>query len=421
MKTPSQDPAEAIALFRFGLIGKVQDLLQQPAPLKTALETVASTLHLGPDGRERRVSARTLEDWWYAYAKGGFAALRPKSRSDQGQPRKLNTEQEQLILSAVKAQPGIDLRVLYGQWKEADPSLPSLSTIYRFLRANDLDLRSRRYLLRQSISGPTKAFETPIVNELWMADFSPGPFLSQPAQVKALPTHLCVLIDDHSRVAVWAQYYPRADTQAFHHAFKQALQARGIPRKIYTDRGGPFINDHTRVICANLGVRLLHAKPYHAWSKGKVERLIQTIQRGFEAPLPTTPPRPANLEELNHRLADWLATHYHQRLHQGIGMSPFERFTKGAHQIRTLDPHQDLERLFYHSLKRTVRKDGTVRLNNKLFEVDLALRGLEVRLRFNPWTLERIEVDYRGQSFGVARPVDLNGNSHINGSEHYER
>ena len=129
----------------------------------------------------------------------------------------------------------------------------------------------------------------------------------------------------------------------------------------------------------------------------------------------------ANLEELNHRLADWLATHYHQRLHQGIGMSPFERFTKGAHQIRTLDPHQDLERLFYHSLKRTVRKDGTVRLNNKLFEVDLALRPLYVRLRFNPWTLERIEVYYRGQSFGVARPVDLNGNSNINGSEYYER
>ena len=155
--------------------------------------------------------------------------------------------------------------------------------------------------------------------------------------------------------------------------------------------------------------------------KGKVERLIQTIQRGFEAPLPTTPPKPANLEELNHRLADWLATQYHQRLHQGIGMSPSERFAKGAHQIHTLDPQQDLERLFYHSLKRTVRKDGTVRLNNKLFEVDLALRGLEVRLRFNPWTLERIEVDYRGQSFDLARPVDLNGNSDINGSKHYER
>ena len=56
-------------------------------------------------------------------------------------------------------------------------------------------------------------------------------------------------------------------------------------------------------------------------------------------------------------------------------------------------------------------KDGTIRLENDLYEVDLSLRGLEVRLRFDPWTRQRIEVDYRGQSFGLARLVDrqLNG------------
>ena len=35
----------------------------------------------------------------------------------------------------------------------------------------------------------------------------------------------------------------------------------------------------------NLGIRLLHAKPYHAWSKGKVERFTGTIQRDFELTL----------------------------------------------------------------------------------------------------------------------------------------
>jgi len=421
MKNHSQDPAEAIALFRHGLIVKVQELLEKPAPLKTALATVASTPHLWPDGRQGPLSVRTLEDWWYAFGKGGFAALRPKGRSDRGQSRKLNPEQERRILAAVRAQPGIDLRVLYDQWKSQDPKLPSLSTVYRLLRANELDQRGRRYLLRQSITAPTKAFETPLVNDLWMVDFSPGPFLKDPAGGKARPTHLCALLDDHSRLAVHAQYYQRPDTQAFHHAFRQAILARGLPRKLYTDRGGPFVNDHTRVICANLQVRLLHAKPYHAWSKGKIERFIQTLQRGFEAGLRAAPPPPASLEELNHRLADWLATHYHRRVHQGIGMTPAERFAKGAHQIRPLDPHQDLERLFFHTVVRTVRKDGTVRLENRLYEVDLALRGLKVQLRYNPWKLDPIEVDYRGQSFGEARRVDLHHNSQINGSQHYER
>ena len=61
---------------------------------------------------------------------------------------------------------------------QADPTLPALSAVYRWLEQNDLDAQGRRYLLRQNIPGPTKAFEAPGVNDLWIVDFSPGPFLS---------------------------------------------------------------------------------------------------------------------------------------------------------------------------------------------------------------------------------------------------
>ncbi|MCX6917595.1 MAG: Mu transposase C-terminal domain-containing protein [Verrucomicrobia bacterium] len=102
-------------------------------------------------------------------------------------------------------------------------------------------------------------------------------------------------------------------------------------------------------------------------------------------------------------------------------MSPAERFARGTEQVRPLDPHLDLDRLFYAELLRVVRKDGTVRLDNQLYEVDLALRGLEVRLRFGPWSLGRVEVDYRGQSFGLARKVDRHLNSQLQGGPTYEK
>ena len=89
--------------------------------------------------------------------------------------------------------------------------------------------------------------------------------------------------------------------------------------------------------------------------------------------------------------------------------------------MRPLDPHLELERLFYAEAFRLVRKDGTVRLDNHLYEVDLALRGLEVRLRFEPWTLARVEVDYRGQNFGLARKVDRHLNSQLQGGQTYEK
>jgi putative transposase len=411
-----------VALARFSLISKTQELLAQSVPLKVALETVASSSALAdPRGSPHPVAVRTLEDWWYAYGRGGFAALHPKGRSDRGVSRKLTPEQERLIVAQVRTHPAVPIKVLYRQWKQQDPALPALSAIYRALQRHDLNQRSRHYLMRQAIGGPSKAFEAPLVNELWMVDFSPGPFLHSAGQKKATATHLCAIIDDHSRVLAHAAYYLRADTRCFHCSFQEAIRRRGVPRKLYTDQGGPFINDHTRVICANLGIRLLHAKPYHAWSKGKIERFFHTVQQDFEALLRLPGQSPATLEELNARLADWIQTVYHVRRHEGIGMSPQERFARGSAQVRPLDPHLDLERLFYAELLRLVRKDGTVRLNNELYEVDLALRGLEVRLRFDPWSLARVEVDYRGQSFGLARKVDRHLNSQLPGGQTYEK
>lgn len=400
------NPAEMLALERFGFITKIQDALHQQIPLGQAIQQAASA-------SIEALSPRTLEDWWYAYKKGGFAALHPKGRCDRGQYRKCTPEQKKLILDQVQSTPRIPLTVLYRQWKEKHPLFPSLTTVYRLLEQHQLNHKQRRAGFFPSLSGPTKSFEAPFANDLWMVDFSPGPFLRPPDFPKAQATHLCLIIDDHSRLIPFAAYHGQADTQAFHHTLKQALRRRGIPIKLYTDQGGPFTNDHTKIICANLGVRLLHAKPYHAWSKGKVERMFKTIQDDFENGLRLPGQAAFCLEELNAKFIRWLQVIYHVRVHSSTGATPEERFSKHSHQVRLLDPHQDLDRLFYMRLQRVVRKDGTLRLDTQGYEVDLTLRGLEVELRFDPYRKERIEVYYRDQSFGLARPVNLHLNSQL--------
>ena len=87
----------------------------------------------------------------------------------------------------------------------------------------------------------------------------------------------------------------------------------------------------------------------------------------------------------------------------------------------SLDPHLDLDALFYHRVSRTVRRDGTVRLGNALYEVDLCLRTLEVQLRFDPFKLDRIEVYYRGHAHGLAQRVDAHLNSQWPGGSSYEK
>ena len=411
MDKPSSDP---IALQRWGLVNQVLELLRRHWPLSAALEhTVASSPLLLDDGSSVVVSKRTLQDWFYKFQRGGFDSLRPKARKDRGRPRRLSPDQQQRVLDQVRAFPGIHVKLLYKQWKESDPTLPAIASIYRWLDQNQLDAHGRRYLLRQSATGPTKSFEAPAVNDLWMVDFSPGPFL--PGTPKAIGTHLCLFIDDHSRLIPFAAYDLHANTQMFLRCLREAVKRRGLPRKLYTDQGGPFINDHVKVVCANLGIRLLHAKPYHAWSKGKVERMFGTLQREFEAALRLPGQGVGSLEELNARLSSWLQESYQVRVHSTTGQTPQERFAQAANSVRLLDPHLDLDRLFFTRLERVVRNDGTVRIDSTFYEVDLALRNLKIELHFDPWLLNRIEVRYRGQDFGLARKLDRHLNSQWNG------
>lgn len=69
-----------------------------------------------------------------------------------------------------------------------------------------------------------------------------------------------------------------------------------------------------------------------------------------------------------------------------------------------------------------MRKDGTVTIGKKIFEVNLALRALKVELRFDPLLLDPVEVWHKGSCHGMARPADLHLNSQIHHrGQNYER
>ncbi len=419
MNEPNKNPNElnpTLALTRFKALNFVEDLQREGLPLAQALRH--ASVRPWPDENGDYYAERTLEDWWYAYQKGGFNALMPTPRSNQGKSRVLDAATAAWVLEQVTPNPQVPLKVLYTHWQQTEQRLlPSISVLYRFLRRQGMDRKSLRSGRLES--GATKAFEAPHVNDLWMVDFSPGPTLS--VEGKALSTQLCVWVDDHSRLIPFAAYYPQANTEAFHHALKEAVLRRGLPRKLYTDNGKPFINAHTRLVCAQLGIRLLHCKPYHSWSKGKCERLIFSIQQGFETTLRLAGQAAHTLEQLNAKRSGWIQTVYHQRPHSSTGQSPEYRYQQAAKTLRQWDELMDLEPLFYVRLERTVRKNGTVRLDRELYEVPLSLRALKVPLRLDPWRRTRIEVWYQNKFMGLARKAPLHLNAETGGGQAYER
>jgi transposase InsO family protein len=413
--TTPNDP-QTVALTRFKAVNSIEEQVRNGSELAQALRD--ASLCPWPDQSGRCYAVRTLEDWWYGYQKEGFSALKPQARSDRGSFRAIAPDTGRWLIEQVCQYPKIPVKVLYGHWKQEGKSLPPLRSVYRYLKRHGYDGKTLQ--AGRLDTGPTKAFAAPHVNDLWMVDFSPGPRI-RTDEGKVLSPQLCVIIDDCSRLIPFAAYYPKGNTEAFLDTLKESVLRRGLPVKRYTDQGKPFVCQHARIVCASLGIRLLHAKPYHAWSKGKVERLIQTIQRGFESTLRIEGNQASSLEELNEKLSKWIQTTYHQRVHSATDLTPEARYHQDLPKVQKLDLDPfGVDHLFYTRKERTVRKDGTVRIDKKLYEVDLSLRALRVELRFDPFTLSRIEVYHREVFVCLARPVNLQLNSETGGSQSYE-
>ena len=409
MKNDTPSNKERLALLRFEVICHIKSQRAEGLPLAECLRAASS--RPWPEENGVYYSERTLETWWYGYGKDGYQGLTGKPRRDDaGKSRSIDEPTGLWMIERIRENPAMPLQVLVRHWRNQGKELPSSSSIYRHLKTHGYDRRTLR--AGRLESGPQKAFEAPAPNDLWMVDFACGPTLRGP-EGRAMPTHLCVLLDDHSRLIPFAAYFLSADTASFLGSLKEAVLRRGLPLKLYTDQGKPFVNNHAKIVCANLGIRLLHAKPYHAWSKGKVERLIRTIQGDFEATLGLEGGAVHCLAELNAAFSRWIAGVYHLRSHGSTGMSPHERFTRAGHPLRMVEESDKIDHLFYTRIERVVRKDGTVTLGSKLYEVDLALRALKVELRFDPILLDRIEV-WRNQSFhGLGRRADLHLNSQL--------
>jgi transposase InsO family protein len=417
MKTLSKNGrwASETALRRYDAVRFLEEAVRSGLSLKTAL-LAASERTWG--GRIYKVP--TLERWYYQYRHNGFEQLQNRRRSDRGQGRRLSPEAVEALLEMRRAQPDLYVATLLRQL-ERQGTIPegsvSLTTIYRTLRANGLDKASMK---AAGAHGPTKAFEVSWSNQLWMTDGMWGPSLPIKAGGRPIRTHLLALIDDCSRLCPHGQYYQGEKIECFLDLFKHALRSRGIPEKLYTDNGALFRSEHLRSVCANFGIRLIHAKPYHAWSKGKIERFFLTVQSDFEQSLVFEPVK--DLAELNMRFWQWLERDYHQRVHRALdGKSPRERFLARSEGLRSIPVGMDVDGLFLKRTNRRVRRDATISLNGRMFEVPVSLRGRKVDVHFDPFTYERMELYVEEKKVGDATPLDKEINSRTYRLENDER
>jgi putative transposase len=392
-----EDRRREVGLFRYALVRAAADPALSKAERGRLVRALAAREHVGPDGLLIRVARGTLDEWIRAYRHGGFEALVPKPRVVA--PR-TSAELLELAFQLKRERPErTAAQVREIMLAAADGSVPGLRTLQRHLAREGLNVRA---------DGRTPGkvygrFEASVRNELWTGDALHGPSLSGAAARRAV---LLAFIDDHSRLLVGWRWGTGEDVLRLEAALRSGLMARGVPGAILVDRGSAFVSSQLLRACAVLGVKLIHASPRAATTKGKIERFFRTVRDQFLVEIDDG----VELAELNRLFSAWLEVVYHRRVHSETGQAPLARFdAAGAPALPT---PALLREAFLWSCERTVTKTATVSLHGNQYELDAALVGRKVELVFDPFDLTRIEVRYQQRPFGLAVPLVIGRHTH---------
>jgi putative transposase len=227
-------------------------------------------------------------------------------------------------------------------------------------------------------------------------------------------TYLIAFIDDATRVIPYAAFTLAENTAAFLPALKQAILRRGLPQRLYVDNGANYRSQHLALVCAKLGIALIHARPYRPQGKGKIERWFKTVRGQLLTRLVAEDT--ASLAALNRRLWAWVEGEYHHAPHRALGgITPLEQWAHTGEAVRFPEPDLNLDDLFLFEAQRKVQKDRTVSLNGVLYEVDAALVGEKVTLRFDPSAppARPVQVCHQGKLIEQARPVETYANCFV--------
>jgi len=382
------DKQEKIALFRYGIIAPVIHGSEQAEYFREMEKKSYEVPYQGL----KKFKFATFKKWLLLYRKYGVEGLKPKPRNDKDSFKSINEELENIIKAVISDYRIISSAQLYrllladGHISVSDFSANTLSKYV-----------NRHQLLIKSEKTARKRFEKEHVNELWISDFMHGPVINKKR------SYLCCIIDDHSRLLVGYGWYFSEASLSLETTLKQAILRYGLPKVVYTDNGGAYISDHLHMSAARLGIALVHTKPYDPAAKGKIERFIRTVRLMFMCNA-----NYSDLEQLNNGFSQWVEKEYNKNIHSSTKQTPMDRFFGDIENVRIKRiPENELHQLFLQRVERKVKKDSTISVNGKIYEVPAKFITEVIEIRFSSEKPEELYLYQKEKPIQKLKTVNL--------------
>ena len=358
--------AEEVALFRCEVVGELSRRELLHGELAEELEVLSKRRFRPPQSdHSRTFGVSTLERWLYSYKHGGLPALCPKPRSDRGHAQALHAELQSLLCD-IRVEHPCASTALIRDALIADgrlgPDAVHDSTLNRFFAEKGLD---RTALKKRPHTRTRLRWQSERPNALWHADVCHGPSLQQGN--RTIPVRVHALMDDHSRyVLSMATVSTERETDMLT-LLVSAVRRHGVPDALYLDNGSTYRGQALRTACERLGITLIHAKPYDAPARGKMERFWGTLRRGCMDFLGEV----GSLHDINVRLLSFVDQRYHNAPHGGLlGKTPKRVYEAADHGPADSLTDKKLREAFTVTERRRINGDSTLSIDGTIYELD---------------------------------------------------
>ena len=261
--------------------------------------------------RRFEISPQTGYKWLRRQGAGdadGFADL---SRRPHSSPARIGAAVEERILEVRNQHPAWGARKIRAFLRSAGHEMPAASTVHQVL------LRHGRIVPPQGGPRASLRFEADGPNDLWQMDFKGWSRLGDGAVLNPL-----TIVDDHSRFSPCLKALATQTGAEVQAALADVFRVHGLPLALFTDNGSPWGDSQGAkwsrlgVWLLKLGVKLIHARPYHPQSRGKNERFHRSLD---EEVLNLNPLH--NQAQAQQAFDRWRAIYNHQRPHEALGFT----------------------------------------------------------------------------------------------------
>lgn len=367
------------------------------------------------------VSVRTLYRLEAAWRKDGFSGLRPMNRQMR-RSQKLPENFDEIVAQATQLKKEVPTRsvariiLILEMEGWVSPGVLKRSTLQRYLYGAGLGVKQmKRYT--ESRNATSRRFCKPHRMMLAQCDIKYGLKLPIGKGGKKVQTYLSALLDDHSRFVLESGWYDNQEALIVEDTFHRAILKRGVMDAVYADNGKQYVSAELTRSLERLGVRYMHAKPYHAWSKGLIERFNSSVD-GFLEEVKLKDVK--TLEELNGYWQTWVEEYYHNKPHEGIreyyeslgvtvpdgGITPAQEWSRDSRALKFLDSSVVAEAFLHHE-SRQIDKSGCLSFNGKKYDISVALAGKTVEIAYDPMASETITVTCEGTAPITATPLAI--------------